>query len=328
MAELVAAAIALSLTLYAVLGGADFGAALVEPFLGPDRKKHVDAAIAPVWEANHVWLVLGLVLSFVGFPRVYTVASTYLHIPLALVLVGIVGRGAAFTFRHYDPSPGRFSASYSWVFRLSSLLAPFFLGVSFAALASGRIRITSAETFSEAYVAPWTSWFCLSAGLFTVCLFAFEGAALLAAEHRALGRLPHLNLARVTQTLTIVTGGAVLYTAAREGVPLWPALVREPLAVLSVTVATLCVPLLAWGFHRGRPAVVRLSLGAQVLAILGGFFATQAPVFVRLADAPHLTLANAQAPAETLRTLLIALVVGLVLIVPAMGYLLVVYKRR
>jgi cytochrome d ubiquinol oxidase subunit II len=327
MAELIAAAIALSLTLYAVLGGADFGAALVEPFLGPDRKKHVDAAIAPVWEANHVWLVLAVVLAFVGFPRVYTVASTYLHIPLALVLVGIVGRGAAFTFRHYDPNPGRLGASYSWVFRLSSLLAPFFLGVTFAALAGGRIRTTSAASFGEAFVAPWTSWFCMTAGLFTVCLFAFEGAALLAAEHRARGSLPHLNVARAAQGLTIVSGGAVLLAAAHEGVPVWPALVREPLAVLSFVVATLCVPLLAWGFHRGRPAVVRLSLGAQVLAILGGFFATQAPVFVRLADAPHLTLQNAQAPAATLSTLLIALGVGLLLIVPAMAYLLVVYKR-
>jgi cytochrome d ubiquinol oxidase subunit II len=73
--------------------------------------------------------------------------------------------------------------------------------------------------------------------------------------------------------------------------------------------------------------VVRLSLGAQVLSILGGFFAAEAPVFVRLADAPNLTLATAQAPEATLRTLLIALAVGLLCVVPAMAYLLVVYKR-
>jgi cytochrome d ubiquinol oxidase subunit II len=328
MAELIAAAIAFSLTLYAVLAGADFGAALVEPFLGPDRKERVDAAIAPVWEANHVWLVLALVLAFVGFPRVYAVASTYLHIPLALVLVGIVGRGAAFTFRHYDPHPGKLGSSYSWVFRLSSLLAPFFLGVSFTALASGNLSVGSTGGFTRAYVDPWTTPFCLSAGLFTVCLFAFEGAALLAAEHRKVGALPHLRVARITQGLTIASGGLVLFAAAHDKVPLWPALVREPWAVLCLTVATLCVPLLAWGFHRGSPSIVRLSLGAQVLAILGGFFAAQAPVFVRLADAPNLTLANAQAPEATLRTLLFALAVGLLLVVPSLGYLLVVYKRR
>ncbi len=327
MAELIAAAIAFSLTLYAVLGGADFGAALVEPFLGPDRKKEVDAAIAPVWEANHVWLVLALVLAFVGFPRVYAVASTYLHIPLALVLVGIVGRGAAFTFRHYDPHPGKLSGFYSWVFRLSSLLAPFFLGVAFAALANGQIKVNEGSSFARAYVEPWTTPFCLSAGLFTVCLFAFEGAALLAAERRKAGALPHLRVARITQGLTIASGGLVLFAAAHDQVPLWPALVREPWAVLCLAVATLCVPLLAWGFHRGSPSVVRLSLGAQVLAILGGFFAAEAPVFVRLADAPNLTLATAQAPEATLTTLLLALAIGLLLVVPAMAYLLLVYKR-
>src|SRR4051812_37616275 len=103
MAELVLLVMLVSITLYAVLGGADFGAGMIELFLGRNGTKHVDAALLPVWEANHVWLVLLIVLAFVGFPQLYSVVSTFLHVPILLVLLGIVARGSAFTFRHYDP---------------------------------------------------------------------------------------------------------------------------------------------------------------------------------------------------------------------------------
>lgn len=327
MAELVAAALLLSLTVYAVLGGADFGAGLIEPFLSRSEQKQVDVAIAPVWEANHVWLVLAVVLAFVGFPAVYVTASTYLHIPLSLVLVGVLGRGAAFTFRHYDPDAGALSTFYSWTFRASSMLSPFFLGVTLAALVNGKLVTTLERGFFAVFVAPWLTPFCLATGLFTVCLFAFEGAALLAAEHPRAGHLPHRNVARVTQALTVISGAFVFVAAAQDDVPLWRDALEKPYALGALLTASAFVPVLAWGFHRGTPAIVRVALGVQALAILTGFFATQAPVFVHFADAPALTLQNAAAPAATLRALLFALLFGLLLIIPAMVYLMVVYKR-
>jgi cytochrome d ubiquinol oxidase subunit II len=327
MAELVASALIVSLSIYAVLGGADFGAALVEPFLSQSERKQVDVAIAPVWEANHVWLVLAVVLAFVGFPAVYVAASTYLHIPLSLILVGILGRGAAFTFRHYDPHPGGLSAFYTWTFRLSSLLAPFFLGVTLAALVNDRLVTKLESGFFAVFVAPWLTPFCMATGVFTVCLFAFEGAALLSAEHPRAGRLPHVHVARFTQGLTVVSGAFVFMAAAADEVPLWQNALDKPYALAALIVASTFVPVLAWGFHRGTPAVVRLALGAQTLAILTGFFATQAPVFVHFRDAADLTLQSAAAPAATLRSLLVALAIGLLLIVPAMTVLMLVYKR-
>jgi cytochrome d ubiquinol oxidase subunit II len=328
MAELVASALVLSLVIYAVLGGADFGAGLIEPFLARAERKQIDVAIAPVWEANHVWLVLAVVLAFVGFPAVYVAASTYLHIPLSLVLVGILGRGAAFTFRHYDPDAGALGGFYSWAFRISSALSPFFLGVTLAALVNGRLTTTLERGFFAVFMAPWLSPFCLATGLFTVCLFAFEGAALLAAEHPQAGRLPHLNVARVTQLLTVLSGGLVFVAAAHDGVPLWQNALERPYALIALVVASTFVPVLAWGFHRGTPTAVRLSLGAQALAILVGFFATQAPVFVHFQDAENLTLQNSAAPDATLRSLLVALAIGLLFIVPAMAVLMLVYKGR
>jgi cytochrome d ubiquinol oxidase subunit II len=94
----------LSICLYVILGGADFGAGIVES--SPEKQtQNADfdvQSIAPVWEANHMWLIIAIVILFVGFPEIYTTLSTYLHIPLVLMLVGIIARGTAFTFRHYD----------------------------------------------------------------------------------------------------------------------------------------------------------------------------------------------------------------------------------
>src|SRR4029453_6983829 len=91
-----------SFLLYALLGGADFGAGIVEAFAGRRGELTISKAIAPVWEANHVWLILAVVILFTGFPAVYASLSWVLHIPLMIVLLGIIMRGTAFTFRHYD----------------------------------------------------------------------------------------------------------------------------------------------------------------------------------------------------------------------------------
>src|SRR3990167_4182924 len=96
----------LSLFLYSLLGGADFGAGVLELFLPKDnREKYrnlISKAMGPVWEANHIWLIILIVILFNGFPKAYAEISIYFHIPLTLMLVGIIFRGCAFTFRTYD----------------------------------------------------------------------------------------------------------------------------------------------------------------------------------------------------------------------------------
>ncbi|MCB4235344.1 cytochrome d ubiquinol oxidase subunit II [Kaistella anthropi] len=83
-------------------------------------------SIAPVWEANHMWLIIAIVILFVGFPQIYTTLSIYLHIPLVLMLLGIIARGTAFTFRHYDAVKDDWQEVYTQIFYYSSLLTPFF----------------------------------------------------------------------------------------------------------------------------------------------------------------------------------------------------------
>ena len=101
---LVAVAIGgVAMVLYAVLAGADFGGGVWNLLAtGPraeEQRTAVTRAIGPVWEANHVWLILAVVILFVAFPTVYALVSTYLFIPIMAILIGIVARGTAYRDR-------------------------------------------------------------------------------------------------------------------------------------------------------------------------------------------------------------------------------------
>jgi len=114
-AELVAGCALLALTTYVLLGGADFGGGVWDLLAAGPRKQQQRAliaeAIGPIWEANHVWLILVVVLLFTGFPAAFARLGITLHIPLSLMLIGIVLRGSAFTFRsHYGPATARRAA--------------------------------------------------------------------------------------------------------------------------------------------------------------------------------------------------------------------------
>ena len=117
-----AGAIMVALTLYSLGAGADFGGGVWDLLsTGPRAREQRDLiahTIGPIWEANHVWLILVVVLLFVCFPTAWAVISTGLHVPLSIMLLGIVLRGSSFTFRSYDDSPtpcsGAGAASSRW----------------------------------------------------------------------------------------------------------------------------------------------------------------------------------------------------------------------
>jgi len=112
----------IALSIYILFGGADFGGGLLELVLRghPHLQKKLQQTLAPVWEANHVWLIAVVVILFVGYPKAYARLSTVLFVPISLALLGIILRGAFFTFRKYDPEPDSWSRYYGWLFRRSS----------------------------------------------------------------------------------------------------------------------------------------------------------------------------------------------------------------
>ena len=149
MLESIVLILVVTFGLYTILGGADFGAGIIETFAGSKRAHAISKAMAPVWEANHVWLILAVVILFNAFPQIYATISVVLHIPLMIILVGIILRGSAFTFRHYDTSDDLFHPMYTRLFIVSSWITPLFLGITLGAMILGRIDLQEGISFYQ-----------------------------------------------------------------------------------------------------------------------------------------------------------------------------------
>jgi cytochrome bd ubiquinol oxidase subunit II len=168
----------ISLTLYVLTGGADYGGGVWDLLAtGPRKLKQrqfIEHAIGPIWEADHVWLILVVVILFTGFPAAFAAIMTSLNLPITLMLVGIVLRGSAFSFRSYGAGDAHTRREWGRIFAIASLITPLLLGVTIGAIASGRIP-GRPHLFSD-FITSWFTSFCLSVGIFALVLFAYLSA--------------------------------------------------------------------------------------------------------------------------------------------------------
>lgn len=328
MTEIIIAVLCISVLLYVLLGGADFGAGIIEIITGKRGANTISAAIAPVWEANHVWIILAIVILFNGFPLAYTSLTTYLHIPLLLVLIGIIVRGSAFTFRYYDIEKGPSYVYYSWFFKTASLLTPFFMGVILGAVMLGKIPPGPTGTFYEVFVAPWLNWFTFTTGIFVTLLFAWIASAYLIGETKDETYPLFARASFALYVLLIISGLGVFVSAEFYGVHLFERFMGSIISMSFVVINTILIPLIWIQIKRRNVLWTRLLTGAQTAGILIGWFAIQFPVMIYISNNDHLTVWNTQAPHITMYYLFWALVVGVLLIFPAFGYLFKVFKFK
>ncbi len=172
----------LAIVLYFLLGGADFGAGIIELFTSDKNKSRTREtmyqAIGPIWEANHMWLIIAVVIMFVGFPQIYSDMCTYLHIPLLIMLLGITARGTAFAFRSYDAiKDERTQNLYNHIFVYSSFVTPLFLGIIAGSAISRQIDL-NATTFLSAYVFSWLNYFSVAVRPLYSCIKRIPGGDL------------------------------------------------------------------------------------------------------------------------------------------------------
>jgi len=319
-----------SLLLYVLLGGSDFGAGIIELLpagrLRTAQTKVINRAMGPVWEANHMWLILVVVILFMGFPGIFTTIMTALHVPMLALLVGIVVRGAAFTFRHYDPvQEGRSQRIYTWLFGLSSLWSAGWLGIIAASLNRGIIDPAAREVWA-AWFAPWWGFYPLAVGGFVVCIYAFLAGIYLVGETDEPGlKRRFLRLAAWSNGLVILSGGLVFAASTAERASLPAAFLRSPLKLAVVALATLLFVALWFFIAKRRTMLTRVVASGQVTLILLGWYLLYAPNAVITAAGP-LSFHNAAAPAATLRQLLLALAVGSLCIFPGLYYLFRIFK--
>lgn len=327
LADVLAAILALSLAAYVLFGGADFGGGVWDLLASGPRKARqrevIAHAIAPIWEANHVWLILAIVLAFTCFPEVFARLGTVLHIPLSLMLIGIVLRGSAFIFRSYDTEELKAQRRWGRVFAIASLATPVLLGVCIGAVASGRLVPPADGDFVTGFVEPWLTPFALAIGLMTLTIFAFLAAVFLTLETH------DPELADDFRRRGLIAGVAVFVAAfaalalAPHGAPLVQrALVSSTWAMPFhlVTGAVAVAVLAALWFRKYRLA--RIGVGMQVLCIVGGWALAQYPYILP----PDLTVTGAAAPDRTLRLVLIVLVAGGAILLPSLLYLFRVFK--
>ncbi|MGH9935568.1 MAG: cytochrome d ubiquinol oxidase subunit II [Blastocatellia bacterium] len=323
---LIAGAMMVSLTFYALLGGADFGGGVWDLFASGPRKRAqrelIAGAIGPVWEANHVWLILVVVLLFTAFPPAFAAIATALHIPLTLMLIGVVLRGSAFTFRSYDRRTDDVQRRWGRIFSMTSLITPVLLGVTVGAISSGWIRNDYSD-FAAAFVSPWLAPFPFAVGFFALVLFAFLAAVYLTVEAGDEALREDFRLRALASAVAVGVMALVVFLLSANGAPV----IRErlgqswwtwPLQIATAVFAIGAIYALWTRWFR----LARLCAAAQVTLILWGWGAAQYPYLV----APDLTIYNSAAPAITLRLVWWTLVAGSALLFPSFYYLFRVFK--
>ena len=327
LALLLALALMVALTAYVLMGGADFGGGVWDLFASGPRKQQQRAliadAIGPIWEANHVWLILVVVLLFVCFPAVFARISVALHIPLTLMLVGIVLRGSAFTFRSYDSQRDDVQRRWGLLFSWASLITPLLLGVAAGAVATGNLPATPPTAFRAGFVTPWLQPFPFAVGTLALALMAYLAAVYLAVESLDGALQDDFRARAVASGVAVFVTAMVTLALSRQGAPLvWRGLTSSWWAPFYHAAVGLCALGAFWALWRCRLRLARFAAAAQCTLILWGWAAVQYPFLVPT----DLTIENSAAPAATLRLVLGALVVGLLLLVPSLVYLFRVFK--
>ncbi len=331
-AEIVALILWLGATLYAVFGGADFGAGIWDLLLGRGKTKEkanvakavrqrIDHSLAPVWEANHVWLIFILVVLWTAFPEAFYAIMTTLYIPIALVALGIVLRGAGFAFRHAIDGP--WTATASRIFAAASLITPFFMGCVVGAIASGEVP-------RDGYGDPTGSWIGVLPfviGALFVAGGAYLAAVFLTHDAKAAGENEVAAYFDRRALISAVTAGLLalggVFALREEARYVFDVLVGPglPLVLLSVVAGGAAFALLA--LKRYEILVRPLAVGTLV-SVVWGWYVAQHPYLLPTS----LTIDQGAGAYSTLLVVIIVFGVAAVLCLPSLALLYVLSQKR
>jgi cytochrome bd ubiquinol oxidase subunit II len=310
-----------AVTVYALLGGADYGAGVWDLLAGGRRRGAstrdlIAHAIGPVWEANHVWLIFVLVLMWTGFPSAYAAIASTLYLPLTLIALGVIARGAAFAFRKAIDVPWAQQA-FGAAFAFSSVVTPFMLGAVAGAVASGRVPPGLAAGD------PVTSWInptSILTGTFAVVACAFLAASYLALDAVRAGDATAVTYFRHRAIIAGSLAGALslggLAVLRADAPQLYGGLTGRALPL--VIAAGLCGVASIGLARAGRYRFLRVAAAGAIATVLWAWGVAQFP---RLLP-PSLSVDAAAAPLSTLHATLVCTGVGMVLLIPALALLL------
>jgi cytochrome d ubiquinol oxidase subunit II len=308
------------LALYTVLGGADFGAGFWQLVAGKGERgdairDHAHHAMAPVWEANHVWLIFVLTVVWTAYPVAFGSIASTLSIPLFIAAIGIILRGGAYALRAGTTTP-RERRRVDTVVAVSSILTPFALGSAIGGIASRRVHVGNP---GGSLVSSWLNPTSVTIGILAVASAAYIAAVFLSGDAERRGQRELLERLRLRALAAGVTAGAValaglvvlrfdadrLFTRLTQGAGL-PALALSLLAGMG-TLA------LIW---RRRYEPARYTAGIAVASTIAGWALAQQPLFLR-----DLTVRQAASGHDTQVAVVVAVIAGAVILFPSLALL-------
>ena len=310
----------MGLALYTVLAGADFGAGMWQLLAGSGSdaarvRDHAHNSMAPVWEANHVWLIFVLTVTWTAYPVVFGSIASTLSVPLFIAALGIIFRGAAYALRS-GTRTDRETRTIDTVFAVSSVLTPFALGAAVGGVAS--LRVPSGNAAGHLF-SSWLNPTSALCGALAVASSAYLAAVYLSADaarqedrwlveqfrRRAL-------IAGVVAGALALAGLLVMNSDARF---VFHGLIHgRGLAGLIVSiVAGIGTMALVW---RRRFGLARYTSALAVAAIVAGWALAQYPKLL-----VNLTIRQAAAPHDTQVAVLIAVLAGAAILFPSLALL-------
>ena len=327
---ILAGALGLSILLFALTAGADFGAGLWSLLArrgerGREQQQLVERAIGPIWEANELWVVVSTVILWTAFTPAFAAYGLSLFTPFVLAIAGILLRGAFLAFRieAQEEAPG----AYKWfgeIFGSMSIITPFFLGTAAGAIASGRLRLNEEGLPVDGYFQPWLGPFPIIVGVLGVATCAYLAAIYLtldASDNEPLQE--DFRLRGIVAGVVLGALGAIALPITRsdasymwEGISGGPGLALMAVAALALIVSVGLLFLRRYWF-------ARLAAIVQVMAVFGAWAVAQYPYLL----VPDITIQDAASPRPVLIAMSI-LVVFYVVLGPALWFLFRLFKSR
>jgi cytochrome d ubiquinol oxidase subunit II len=308
------------LAFYTVLGGADFGAGFWQLTAGRGRqadavREHAHSAMAPVWEANHVWLIFVLTVVWTAYPTAFGSIASTLSIPLFIAALGIIFRGVTYALRAGAAGPRELGA-IDTVFSISSVLTPFALGAAVGGIASGRVPVGNA---AGSQFSSWLNPTSILIGVFAVASAAYMAGVFLCADasklddqeleerfrRRALGSGVVAGVIAFAGLAVIADDAERIFHGLTSGFGL--------VALIASLIAGVATLALVW---RRRYEPARYSAAVAVAAIIAGWAIAQSPIFL-----PGLTIEAAAAPRTTLIAVIVAVLGGAAILFPSLALL-------
>ncbi len=323
----IAAVILFSLIIYALSGGADFGGGVLDLMaFGPrarEQRRAIAEAIGPIWEANHIWMILIVVLLFSAFPAAFSAISIALVVPLNVMLIGIILRGSAFIFRGHSSHYGGKGVAWGDVFAASSVVTPIALGVIVGSLASGGVQEMSSGVLRLNLWDAWLFPFPLAIGFFTVVLFTFLAAVYLTVEvQEAELKEDFRSRALVSGAMTGLLAWICYFLAGREAPLIRLGLEKSSWSILFQVVTAMVASSALWALWARCFRLARMLAVIETVCVILGWGLSQYPYVLP----PVVTFQEAAAPASVLRPLLGALLVGVVILIPSFAFLFRIFK--